>query len=423
MSGADGAPPPNGRVCPRLQVLAAPAPPLCTPHCTAWETRLASPNIAAGLCPARKVGVTGSSLTPPRRVWPPTASRARALSASELSLPPAHCTHAPAQTPQTHLGSLPSNSFSVNLCAVTFLPPSHISARDCPLSVSRTVTALSPHAPLLSPRCLPNASRCVPDATRQFPRAPRADPRQVVDAIKDLVQDCNFDCNDSGIALQAMDNSHVALVSMMLKAEGFSPYRCDRNIALGVNLTSLTKVLRAAQNEDILTLKAEDAPDVLNLVFESSENDRISEYDLKLMDIDQEHLGIPQTEYAATIAMPASEFRRICTDLAAMSESVNIEASKDGVKFSCNGDIGNGSVTLRSHTNVEKPELNVDIELTEPVTLTFSLKYLVNFCKAAALSNQVKICLSSEVPLLVEYNLSGSSYLRFYLAPKIGDED
>lgn len=143
----------------------------------------------------------------------------------------------------------------------------------------------------------------------------------MVDAIKDLVQDCNFDCNDSGIALQAMDNSHVALVSMMLMAEGFSPYRCDRNIALGVNLTSLTKVLRAAQSDDNLTLKADDAPDVLNLLFESVDRDRISEYDLKLMDIDQEHLGIPETEYSATISMPSAEFRRICTDLAAMSES------------------------------------------------------------------------------------------------------
>jgi proliferating cell nuclear antigen len=247
--------------------------------------------------------------------------------------------------------------------------------------------------------------------------------KKVIDAIKDLVQDCNFDCNDSGIALQAMDNSHVALVSMMLKTEAFSPFRCDRNIALGVNLTSLTKVLRAAQNEDILTLKAADAPDVLNLVFESSDSDRISEYDLKLMDIDQEHLGIPDTDYEATITMPAAEFRRICTDLNAMSESVAIEATKDGIKFAANGDIGNGSVTLRSRTDVEKPELNVDISLSEPVALTFSLKYLVNFCKAAALSTQVKICLSNEVPLLVEYTLSGSSFLRFYLAPKIGDEE
>ncbi|KAL2064869.1 hypothetical protein VTL71DRAFT_4009, partial [Oculimacula yallundae] len=247
--------------------------------------------------------------------------------------------------------------------------------------------------------------------------------KKIVDAIKDLVQDCNFDCNDSGVALQAMDNSHVALVSMMLKAESFSPYRCDRNVALGLNLTSLTKVLRAAQNEDILTIKAEDAPDVLNLVFESSESDRLSEYDLKLMDIDQEHLGIPDTEYAATISMPSSEFSRICRDLMALSESVSIEASKDGVKFSCSGDIGNGAVTLRSHSNVEKPDLNVEIELTEPVSLTFSLKYLVNFCKAAGLSKTVKLCLSNEVPLLVEYALAGSSYLRFYLAPKIGDEE
>lgn len=260
----------------------------------------------------------------------------------------------------------------------------------------------------------------------------------MVDAIKDLVQDCNFDCNDSGIALQAMDNSHVALVSMMLKSESFSPFRCDRNIALGINLTSLTKVLRAAQNEDILTLKAEDAPDVVNLQFEDQKTDRLSEYDIKLMDIDQEHLGIPDTEYAATISLPSSEFQRICRDLSALSESgrhqirsrtccrtilipfiVAIECTKDGVKFNCTGDIGSGSVSLRSHTNVDDETKNVEINLSEPVALTFSLKYLVNFCKASGLSDHVKLCLSNEVPLLVEYALSNNSYLRFYLAPKV----
>lgn len=76
-------------------------------------------------------------------------------------------------------------------------------------------------------------------------------------------------------------------------------------------------------------------------------------------------------------------------------------------------------MTLRSHQNVEKPELGIDIELSEPVSLTFSLKYLVNFCKASALSSRVKICLSNEVPLLVEYEIQGTSWLRFYLAPKV----
>lgn len=98
---------------------------------------------------------------------------------------------------------------------------------------------------------------------------------------------------------------------------------------------------------------------------------------------------------------------------------VSIECTKEGVKFGCQGDIGSGSVQLRQHSNVEKPSEAVEIDLTEPVSLTFSLKYLTNFCKASGLSETVKLCLSSEVPLLVEYGLSNNSYLRFYLAPKV----
>lgn len=96
-----------------------------------------------------------------------------------------------------------------------------------------------------------------------------------------------------------------------------------------------------------------------------------------------------------------------------------IECTKESVKFSCAGDIGNGSVSLRQHTNVEDNSKNVEINLTEPVALTFSLKYLVNFCKATGLSGQVRLCLSNEVPLLVEYGLANNSHLRFYLAPKV----
>lgn len=93
--------------------------------------------------------------------------------------------------------------------------------------------------------------------------------KTVLEAVKELVTECNFDCNDSGIALQAMDNSHVALVAMLLRAEGFDPYRCDRNLPLGVNLTSLAKILKCARPDDVLTIKADDQGDVLSMVFES----------------------------------------------------------------------------------------------------------------------------------------------------------
>ena len=119
--------------------------------------------------------------------------------------------------------------------------------------------------------------------------------KRVLDSVRELVTDANFDCNDGGISLQAMDNSHVALVAMQLREDMFEPYRCDRNIALGINLNSLSKVMKSAQNDDICTIKANDEPDTLNLQFETTSHDRICEYELKLMDIDQEHLGIPDT--------------------------------------------------------------------------------------------------------------------------------
>jgi proliferating cell nuclear antigen len=105
---------------------------------------------------------------------------------------------------------------------------------------------------------------------------------------------------------------------------------------------------------------------------------------------------------------------------ASLTSLVTIECTKEGVKFSANGDIGNGAVTLRPHTDVDKPKNNVEVSLTEPVSLTFSLKYLINFCKATGLSEQVELSLSSEVPLLVDYDLGNNTgFLRFYLAPKV----
>jgi proliferating cell nuclear antigen len=66
-----------------------------------------------------------------------------------------------------------------------------------------------------------------------------------------------------------MDNSHVALVAVKLDATGFKKYRCDRPMPLGVNLNSLTKVLKCAKDDDICIIKASDDADILNLVYEA----------------------------------------------------------------------------------------------------------------------------------------------------------
>lgn len=60
--------------------------------------------------------------------------------------------------------------------------------------------------------------------------------KKVLDAIKDLLNEASWDCDSNGMSLQAMDSSHVALVSLLLKSECFENYKCDRNLSLGINL-------------------------------------------------------------------------------------------------------------------------------------------------------------------------------------------
>ena len=66
--------------------------------------------------------------------------------------------------------------------------------------------------------------------------------KKITEAMKDLVTEANFDCSTTGISLQAMDSSHVSLVALLLRADGFDHFRCDRNISLGINLSSMGKV-------------------------------------------------------------------------------------------------------------------------------------------------------------------------------------
>jgi hypothetical protein len=65
--------------------------------------------------------------------------------------------------------------------------------------------------------------------------------KKVLESIKDLVTDANFECTANGFALQAMDSSHVSLVALMLRSTGFDHYRCDRDVTMGMNLLNMVR--------------------------------------------------------------------------------------------------------------------------------------------------------------------------------------
>ena len=102
--------------------------------------------------------------------------------------------------------------------------------------------------------------------------------KQVVEAIKDLVADCNLDCSEEEISIQSMDSAHVSLVAVRLGQEAFDHYRCDRPNSLGINTANMSKIFKMLKNDDMLTLKAEDDADALTMMFEASKSDTIADF-------------------------------------------------------------------------------------------------------------------------------------------------
>ncbi|XP_030835356.1 proliferating cell nuclear antigen [Strongylocentrotus purpuratus] len=247
--------------------------------------------------------------------------------------------------------------------------------------------------------------------------------KKALEGIRELITSGNWECSSAGISMQGMDPSHVALTVLMLQNDLFDQFRCDRNVTLGLNHATFSKILKCAANDDIITLKAEDQPDECNLLFQSANDDKTSDFIIKLTDIDQETLGIPDTEYAATVKVPSVEFQRICRDLSQFGDTIIISVKKGCVEFSGTGEIGSAKIALKESGNVDDDEkVSVEMDKDTPCSLSFASRYLNYFTKATSLSDTVTLQLCPEHPLVVSYDIGDNGSLKYYLAPKIEED-
>lgn len=311
--------------------------------------------------------------------------------------------------------------------------------------------------------------------------------RQVAEALKEVVSEVQFECTDTGVIVQAMDSSHVSLVSLRLGFDGFQSYRCEKPMTLGVNVGHLVKILKCAGNDDTVLLAAEDGGDVLKLKLSDPTENRVSDFAMKLIEIEGDQLGIPAQEYKASVEMNAADFTKVVRDISSLGDTVQITVTKSGVGFAVNGDIGSINLQLKAGTAAppsspkktaakkEEPEekkvkaepgtavkdepgekrkrvdddddasakkpkkatiaptkQDVRVVCDDTVSLQFALRYLAMFTKAAPCGETARLRMAKDVPLQVEFDIAGPvkdgeenvlGAIRYYLAPKVGDED
>jgi proliferating cell nuclear antigen len=241
--------------------------------------------------------------------------------------------------------------------------------------------------------------------------------RILIEALKEILTDANFEFDESGMKIVAMDSSHTVLVHLRLNANNFENYACRRNkLILGVNLINLYKLMKIMGNNDTLSLKVEeDDLSSLHIFIENSEKNSITKFKLNLMDLHEENIEIPPPSFESVITMPSLDFQKICRDMHNLAEEIEIKSVGNQLIFSCKGQFAEQETSIGSSSNGLAFIQNEEDKIVQGI---YALKHLVLFSKCTNLCNSVELYLKNDFPLIIKYAVASLGEIKLCLAPK-----
>jgi proliferating cell nuclear antigen len=237
----------------------------------------------------------------------------------------------------------------------------------------------------------------------------------LIEALKEILTDANFEFDEHGLKIVAMDSTHTVLVHLRINSENLEKYVCKKKLLLGINLLNFYKLMKIMGNNDILKLYVTDENTCfLNIEIENSEKNSITKFKLNLMDLNDTKLEIPSPEFESVITMPSIDFQKICRDMSNIAEEIEIKSVGKQLIFSCDGQFAHQETCIGSSSN----GLTFHHSDENIIQGIYSLKYLVLFSKCTNLCNSVELFLKNDYPLITKYNIASLGEIKLCLAPK-----
>ena len=234
--------------------------------------------------------------------------------------------------------------------------------------------------------------------------------KSTFEVLKDILNDVNIYFDSDGVKMVTLDTTRSSLVDFELLADKFEEYECAEPIVAGVNISNMFKLLKTISNSDTLTLEINNR-DIMKILIENPSKKSSTSFELKLLDIDEDHIQVPEIPINVNTVMQSIDFQRICRDMNNLSSEITITRTEDRFVFSCLGDFANQETVITCTESVDGT-----------YTGTYSLKYLNIFTKATGMCSTVQLFQEEQNRFLVlQYNVANLGELKFYLATKVQD--
>ena len=241
--------------------------------------------------------------------------------------------------------------------------------------------------------------------------------------IKNFTDSINILFEKTGIFVQTMDGSRVSILEIRIPNTWVDSYihTSASAISIGVNTLILYKILNARdKNQTIKIVYDDSSNDTLSVFFEGDgKNIFDKSFEVPLLALETETMAIPDIEYQAEFTLPSSHFHNLVSQLKTFGETMDIKCSEEKIELVSNSqDSGKMSVEIKID-DLSSFSINEGEELN----LSFSLNYLYNICLYNKLTKEIDIKLCDMYPLNIIYNFGEDAQIKFYLAPKIKDDE
>lgn len=238
--------------------------------------------------------------------------------------------------------------------------------------------------------------------------------RTLVELLKEALNDVNFIFDETGVRVTAMDGSHVALIHMKLEASKCEEFFCKEKIEVGLNMLHFFRLVKTINNSDTVSFYIkENEKNELGIIISNSDKNSLTNFKMKLLDLDIKDINIPDVDIECIITMPSNDFQRMCRDMLNISETVKIVSGDDHLRILCEGDFASQETIIGETTHGLVFNKNDNV-----VSGKFSLKYLNLFTKGTNLCNTIELYMKNNYPLILKYNIANLGEIRFCLAPK-----
>ena len=292
--------------------------------------------------------------------------------------------------------------------------------------------------------------------------------KNIIDVFAPIVTTVTFEFSKDKFIVSSIDPSHISLFYVLFEKCKVLNYSCTKPQKCVLYVKTLQTILHTAENNDEVYIKIESG-EIEKMILFLQSKERIHKYEIPLLNDDSEILQPGELEYnveftlsSRTFFQTCNTFSKICSEdiiilikcneiyLKWISDmcSLKIVFKDTNFKESNNSDSkyeytdedkkvgteedevnteGTNKDNKKSEENAENNKeesycnsssfkmIKNDIGKFE---ISFSLAYIQTVSKLHSITDEVRICVSENIPLLVSYEFDEGE-AKFYIAPKI----